>query len=72
MKDGGRFTDSSLLASSLTVFEQFVLIVGEGIGTLVARLLIEHLRFKKVAHLSDTGIVVIAVQAQVLLSLLNT
>ena len=66
-----QFVDAYLLARCLAVFKKFVLIFGEGVGPLVARLLIEHLRFKKVAHLRHAGIVVIAVQAQVLLGLFN-
>ena len=35
-----KFTNTYLLACGLAVFKQLVLIIGEGIGSLVARLLI--------------------------------
>jgi len=46
-------------------------VVGEGIGMTVEGLLIEQLGFEQVAHLRGAGTIVVAVQAQVLLSLFD-
>jgi len=42
---------SSRIAGCLFVLQQFILIVSEGIGMLVERLLVEQLGFEQVAHL---------------------
>ena len=60
-----------LLPRGLTVFQEFVLIVGIGIGAVVERLLEKELGFEQVAHLGDSRPVVIAVQAEVLFCLLD-
>ena len=63
--------DSMLLPRGLAVFQQFVLIVGIGIGTMVERLLVEQLSFEQVTHLRGACLVVVTVQAKVLFGLLN-
>ena len=53
----------------MTVFQKLVMIVGEGIGVFVERLLVEQLGFEQVAHPRGTSTIVVAVQTQVLLGL---
>ena len=52
----------TLLSYSLTVFQNLVLQVGEGIGMLVARLLVEQLGFEEIAHGGGACTVVVAMQ----------
>ena len=60
-----------LLASGLTIFQEFILVVGKGIGTTVESLLIEQLRFEKVRHLRGASLIVVAVQTEILFGLFN-
>ena len=54
----------------MAIFHQFGMVFGKGICTLVAGLLIEQLSLKEVGHGRDASLVVVAVQAQIFLSLL--
>ena len=60
---------SALLSYCLAVFQEFVLVVGVGIGMFVARLLVEQLGFEQVAHLTGAGLVVVAIKTEILFSL---
>jgi len=66
-----RYIINVLLPCGLTIFQEFVLVVGEGIGTTVERLLVEQLGFEQVTHLRGACLVVVAIQTQVFLSLFN-
>ena len=56
----------------MLVLQEFVLIIREGISTLVLRLLIQELSLQEVGHLGGSCLIVVAVQTQILLGLLYT
>ena len=60
-----------LLSRSLAVFQQFVLVIGKGIGVLIARLLIQQLSLEQIAHTRGAGAIVVAIQAQILFGLFD-
>ena len=55
----------------MSVFQKLDLMVGKGIGTFVASLLIEQLGFEEVGHARSAGAIIVAVEAEVFLSLLD-
>jgi hypothetical protein len=59
-----------MLSSSLTIVEQAQLQIRIGIDILVQGLLAKQLSLEQVAHGAGTGTIAVAIQAQVLLSLL--
>ena len=60
-----------LLSCGLTVFEEFVVVVGYGIGLFVAGLLVKELGFEQIGHLRGACLVEVAVQAEVLFCLFD-
>ena len=60
-----------LLRGGEAVFQEFVLEVGEGVGMAVAGLLVDELRLEQVGHARRARLVVVAVEPEVLFSLLN-
>ena len=57
------FAVSVVGAGGLPVVEQFVLVVGEGVGAAVEGLLVEQLRLQEVAHGRRSCAVEVAVEA---------